>query len=139
MKYAGAILLILTFLLNGCFSGKEYPSGLLDSSGLKRSREEQRMMQLKQTREIRIGVSRTNQKKLEEFRKNLNENEWRFKVILCPENRLTGSLRTGALDLIYIPGATKENAETWNFIYLAPGLLGNNHGFTTENPPLLKK
>lgn len=84
------------------------------------------MMELKQTHLLRLGVSKKEEKNIAEIRKTLKEKGWDIQVILCPEKRLTGLLRSGALDLIYLPGVTKEDAERWDLYYLPPALLLKN-------------
>ena len=134
MKYLSFITLMLTFLLNGCFSGKEYPSGLLHRSELRQSREEQRMKELNQSKILRLGVTSSDRDVPDEIRKKLESDGWKIKVIICPDNRLTGLLRTGAVDLIYRPGFTKDDAEKWNLIYFAPDILGNNQYLLMTKP-----
>ena len=126
MKGTSSILLLLMILLGGCSSGKNYPSGFLYPSELRKAEEERRMMELQQGKELRLGLCNIDEKEFAEIRKLLSAKKFKVKLVRCPENRLTGLLRTGAVDLIHLPGATEQNAETWNLIWLAPGLLSNN-------------
>ena len=103
------------FLLSGCFSGNEYPSGLLDTTELRRGEEERRMVELKQTHLLRLGVAAGTQKNMDSFRKKLESKGWRVQVIPCPEKRLTGLLRSGALDLICLPGITETESAKLGF------------------------
>ena len=75
---------------------------------------------------LRIGIAGANRKIPDNIRKKLESDGWKLNEIVCPEKRMTGLLRAGAVDLIYRSGMTKEDADRWNLIYLSPGLLGNN-------------
>ena len=132
MRISGIILLFIMFLLNGCFSGNNYSSGLVDNAALQKMKHENRMSQLKQTRLIRLGIGKDQQKNVAEFKKNLESKGWNVQVIPCPERRLTGLLRTGALDLIYLPGKTEADAAQLDFLFKAPA-------FMTDNPLLLQE
>ena len=63
MKLSGILLLILAFLLNGCFSGKEHSDGL-NTSELLKMEEERQMKELSRTGTLRLGVSAKNQKNI---------------------------------------------------------------------------
>ena len=95
-------------------------------------KHENRMSQLKQTRLIRLGVGKDQQKNIAEFIKNMESKGWKVQVIPCPERRLTGLLRAGTLDLIYIPGKTESDAEQLDFYFQAPA-------FMTDNPLLIQE
>ena len=120
MKYSCSILLILTFLLSGCFSGKEYPSGLLDSGELLKMEEERQMAELRRTRMIRIGIPGKENAPVSAIRKKLEKKGWKVQLIVCPENRLTGLMRNGLLDIIYVENASEESAGKFGFYYYAP-------------------
>ena len=49
-------LAVLLVLLTGCFSGKEYPSGLLDYSALRENMEEQQTAAWQKHKTLRLGV-----------------------------------------------------------------------------------
>ena len=120
------------FLLNGCFSGNSYSSGLVDNAELPKMKHENRMSQLKQSRLLRLGVGKDQQKNIAEFIKNMESKGWKVQVIPCPERRLTGLLRAGTLDLIYLPGKNETDAEQFDFYFHAPA-------FMTDNPLLLQE
>lgn len=132
MKISGSILLLLILLLSGCFGGKRYPSGLLFPAELRKVEDERRMMELQQGQELRLGICHMNQQEFSEIRKILNKMNFKVKLVRCPEKRLTGLLRSGAVDLIHLPGATEADAEIWNLIWIAPGLLTNNQSLKSR-------
>lgn len=114
------------FLLSGCFSRNNYTPGLLDNAELLKMNQERRMRELKQTRLIRLGIGDKRQKEIVEFKKKMESKGWRVQEIPCPEKRLTGLLRAGALDLIYLPGKTTADAEQLDLYFLAPAFLTDN-------------
>lgn len=114
------------FLLNGCFSGNNYSSGLVDNAELQKMKHENRMSQLKQTRLIRLGIGKDQQKNISEFIKNMESKNWKVQMIPCPERRLTGLLRAGTFDLIYLPGKTEADAEQLALFFKAPAFLTDN-------------
>ena len=126
MRISGVILLSLMFLLNGCFSGNNYSSGLVDNAELQKMKHETRMSQLKQTRLIRLGIGKDQQKNIAEFIKKMESKGWKVQVIPCPERRLTGLLRAGTLDLIYLPGKTESDAGQLDLYFKAPAFLTDN-------------
>ena len=125
MKLSGILLLILAFLLNGCFSGKEHSDGL-NTSELLKMEEERQMKELSRTGTLRLGVSAKNQKNIAALQKKLESKGWKVQVIVCPEKRLTGLLRSGAVDLIFPENVSEESAATFGFYYLNHGVLIKN-------------
>ena len=89
-------------------------------------KDEHRMIELKQTHVIRLGVGKDQQKNIADFKKTLESKGWKVQVIPCPDKRLTGLLRSGALDLIYFPGATEAEAERRGFRFIAPSFFIDN-------------
>ncbi|MBQ9770378.1 MAG: hypothetical protein IJW23_00995 [Lentisphaeria bacterium] len=126
MRVPGIILLLFLFLLSGCFSRNSYTSGLLDHSELLKMKQERRMRDLKQTRLLRLGIVKNQQKEILEFKKKMESKGWRVQLIPCPEKRLTGLLRSGFLDLICLPGKTEADAEQLDLYFLAPAFLTDN-------------
>ena len=126
MRISGILLLFILFLLNGCFSGNNYSSGLLDNAELLKKTDESRMSALQQTRLLRLGVGKTQQEEVSGFKKNLESKGWHVQVIPCPEKRLTGLLRAGSLDLIYFPGITEADAKRLDFYLITPSFLTKN-------------
>ena len=123
MKFFRVLLLGLTVLLSGCFGRTEYSSGFLNSQELRKSEEERGMMKLKQTNILRLGVPAGKQPETLLLEQKIQSKGWKLRIIPCPEKRLTGLLRTGALDVSALPGANKELADKTGFYFLAPDLL----------------
>ena len=126
MRISGIILLLIMFLLSGCFSGNNYSSGLLNTAELLKKKDESRMSELQRSRLLRLGIGKKQQTDVEEFKKTLESKGWRVQVVSCPEKRLTGLLRSGALDLIYFPGITEADAQRLDFYLITPSFLVKN-------------
>jgi len=84
------------------------------------------MSELQRSRLLRLGVGKKQQTDVEEFKKTLESKGWRVQVVPCPEKRLTGLLRSGALDLIYFPGITEADAQRLDFYLITPSFLVKN-------------
>lgn len=117
---------MISFLLSGCFSGKESLSSQLDRDGLRQTEENRRMAELKKTRTIRLGVTEHSPNGAAEYRKKLESKGWRVREIICPDDRMTGLLRSGMVDLIFLPGATQKDAARMDLQFLAPSLLSGS-------------
>lgn len=84
------------------------------------------MMELNQYKTIRLGFAADDQKNITEFQKKIEAKGWKVQLIVCPEQRLTGLLRSGALDVIYFKNCSEKSAEQLYFYYLAPSFLVKN-------------
>ncbi len=88
--------------------------------------EERQIAELSRTRMIRIGISGKDEAPVSALRKKLEENGWNVQLIVCPENRLTGLLRNGSLDVICTNNASEEFADKFGFYYYAPAFFIKN-------------
>lgn len=127
MKINCSFLLFFCLLLTGCFSGKEYPSGLLNNESLQETVWEYRMLELNQNPVLRLGVPASAEKTdFSELQKKCKANERDLQIIPCDEKYLKAFLINGNFDLVYMPEVSPENAMNWGFFSLSGNLFIKN-------------
>ena len=120
-------LAVLLVLLTGCFSGKEYPSGLLDYSALRENMEEQQTAAWQKHKTLRLGVpAGTPEKQWLDLQKKCSEKGLKLTVILCKKEWMTGFLRNGKLDLICHPDLSSDQGIRMGFRSVSGNIWGIN-------------
>ena len=118
--------LLIPLFLAGCSCGEDYPPGKPVGHELKSVVEQERMRDLKKNPVIRLGISGENPAGVPELEKKCGEHGWRLQIVVCPEKRLRGLLRSGAVDLIPAKELSEPDAESIGFSYVPPGFLAGN-------------
>lgn len=84
------------------------------------------MIELRQTKTIRLGIVAGDQKNTADLQRKLESKGWKIQLVVCPEKRMTGLLRSGVLDVIYFKGSSEKTAEQLAFYFLSPSYLVKN-------------
>ena len=128
MKYCTvSCLAVLLILLNGCFSRKEYPAGLLDYSALRENMEEQQAAAWKKNKTLRLGVpDGTSEQQWMNLQKKCAEKGLKLSVIPCQKEWLTGFLRNGKLDLICDPDLSADQGTRMGFQSISDNIWYKN-------------
>lgn len=85
------------------------------------------MEELKETQKLRLGVpAGTQENVLEELKKKCSTKKYILEIISCDESWLTGWLRTGKLDMIYLPDLSSDRGQQMGFFSVPGGFFLRN-------------